>query len=292
MATALRLPGGYLAASKKGIPVLVSDADALSAIVVLGCRVVLEASGRMQPGALARRLAAASRLYALRGDSRTIVVVSGGRRWGRIIEADAMACELVLRGVPERAIVRERCSMSTRENARFGVDLLRRRGVHVDRTAAVTCEWHVARARALFARAGATVEWVGVPSAGASPIERLWQRWREAVLAWLALAFFVACARTTPRPSPATSGPDPSDDVRADMSRALAKAEDTRRVQDVSAGAQGSHSPEIRRRAARALGRILPSDDAPLIRALDDEDGETIAWGAYGLGESCQGRMQ
>ena len=243
----------------------------------------------MQPGALARRLDAAARLYALRGDSRTIVVVSGGRRWGRIIEADAMAGELVLCGVPERAIVRERCSMSTRENALFGVDLLRRHGVNLDRTAVVTCEWHVARARALFSRAGAAVEWVGVPSAGASPIERLWQRGREGVLAWLALAFFLGCARTTPRPSPATGASDPSAEVRADMSRAVAKAEDMRRVQDVPAGAQRSHSPELRRRAARAFGRILAPDDAPLIRALEDEDGETVAWGAYGLGESCRG---
>lgn len=67
-----------------------------------------------------------------------------------------MARELALRGVPERAIVRERCSFSTRENARFTAEVLRRRGT--DAAAIVTCSWHMRRAVALFARAGVAAE--------------------------------------------------------------------------------------------------------------------------------------
>jgi cyclophilin family peptidyl-prolyl cis-trans isomerase len=33
----------------------------------------------------------------------------------------------------------------------------------------------------------------------------------------------------------------------------------------------------------------LDEDATPLLRALDDEDGEVVAWAAYGLGESCKG---
>ncbi|HEY4015718.1 MAG TPA: peptidylprolyl isomerase [Polyangiaceae bacterium] len=45
----------------------------------------------------------------------------------------------------------------------------------------------------------------------------------------------------------------------------------------------------MRRLAARAFARVLGDDDAPLMRALQDDDPTTVAWGAYGLGESCGG---
>jgi cyclophilin family peptidyl-prolyl cis-trans isomerase len=40
------------------------------------------------------------------------------------------------------------------------------------------------------------------------------------------------------------------------------------------------------------LARILDEDATPLLRALDDEDGEVVAWAAYGLGESCKGHEE
>jgi cyclophilin family peptidyl-prolyl cis-trans isomerase len=43
---------------------------------------------------------------------------------------------------------------------------------------------------------------------------------------------------------------------------------------------------------ARASARILDHDDAPLLRALEDEDEETVAWAGYGLGESCRGHEE
>lgn len=75
------------------------------------------------------------------------------------------------------------------------------------------------------------------------------------------------------------------------MLAAIARAEDLRRARDLPPDAQGSRDPAIRRAAARSLARILDADDGPLLRALEDEDPETVAWAAYGLGESCRARQ-
>lgn len=72
----------------------------------------------------------------------------------------------------------------------------------------------------------------------------------------------------------------------------IAKAEDLRRAKDLPLDVQKSRDPAVRRGAARAVARILDDDDGALFRALEDEDGETVAWGAYGLGESCVGRQE
>jgi uncharacterized SAM-binding protein YcdF (DUF218 family) len=154
--------------------------EAPAAIVVLGCRVRLDAAARLSPGALARRVEMGALTYLQRGDSRTVIVVSGGRRWGGDVEADAMARELALRGVPESAIVRERCSLSTRENARFTVEVLTRRGA--DRAVLVTCPWHMARAVALFSRAGLAVEPVAATGVLAPWTSRVWRWGVERVL--------------------------------------------------------------------------------------------------------------
>jgi uncharacterized SAM-binding protein YcdF (DUF218 family) len=135
---------------------------AVRAIVVLGCRVRLDADARLAPGALARRVEMGARTYLRHDDGEPVIVVSGGRRWGNDVEADMMARELVRLGVPEAAIVRERCSLSTRENARFTADLLTRRGI--DGVALVTCPWHMERAASCFARIGLAVE--PVPARG------------------------------------------------------------------------------------------------------------------------------
>jgi cyclophilin family peptidyl-prolyl cis-trans isomerase len=71
---------------------------------------------------------------------------------------------------------------------------------------------------------------------------------------------------------------------------AIARAEDQRRAGDVPREAQDHHDPVVRRAAARAFARILDAEDTPLLRALEDDDPETVAWGGYGLGESCRGR--
>ncbi len=71
------------------------------------------------------------------------------------------------------------------------------------------------------------------------------------------------------------------------------RAEDMRQADKVSEEARTSRDPRVRRRAARALARIADTASAQgLLRALDDEDLETAAWGAYGLGFSCKGHEE
>jgi uncharacterized SAM-binding protein YcdF (DUF218 family) len=140
----------------------------------------LDAAQRLSPGALARRVETGARTYHQRSDGKTVVVVSGGRRWGDDVEADAMARELALCGVPERAIVRERCSLSTRENARFTAEVLTRRGA--DRAALVTCPWHMARAVAFFSNVGLAVEPVAATGVVTPWPSRLWRWGVERVL--------------------------------------------------------------------------------------------------------------
>ena len=96
------------------------------------------------------------------------------------MEADVMARELALQGVPERAIVRERCSLSTRENARFTAEVLARRGARG--ATLVTCPWHMARAVALFSRAGVAVEPVVAAGVNTPWPSRAWRWGVERVL--------------------------------------------------------------------------------------------------------------
>jgi len=153
-------------------------------IVVLGCVVRVDAHGRLS-GALGRRTTAAAEAYARSEHPDTVVLACGGRRWAGVVEADAMARELVRRGVPERAIVRERCSLSTRENARFAAAVLARRGL--DRVTVVTCAWHAPRAASLFRMYGVTADVVAVPAGAAPWSRRLWRWGRERTLTWVQL---------------------------------------------------------------------------------------------------------
>jgi uncharacterized SAM-binding protein YcdF (DUF218 family) len=153
------------------------------AIVVLGCRVRLDDAGRLCAGSLARRLDGAARAYARQGGERTIIVVSGGRHWRGFVEADVMARELALRGIPARAIVRERCSLTTRDNALFVADTLARRGIY--QASVVSCEWHLPRVIALFRLAGVSADGVAARECATTWPNRIWRRERERLLTWL-----------------------------------------------------------------------------------------------------------
>jgi uncharacterized SAM-binding protein YcdF (DUF218 family) len=106
-----------------------------------------------------------------------LVVACGGRAWNGVVEADAMASLLRDDGVPEHAIVRERCSLDTLENARFASELLARR--EKKEVLVVTCTWHLPRAVALFRRAGLVVTGLGVDAPDATRLERVYWRARE-----------------------------------------------------------------------------------------------------------------
>lgn len=141
-------------------------------VCVLGCR--------SQSGALARRAEAAVRTYEARG--ATLAIACGGRSWDGLVEADELMRRLVAGGVPEAAIVRERCSLDTRDNARFAAALLRRRGL--SRVVVVTCSWHLPRAERAFRAAGLEVEGVGVPPPSSTFLQRLYRRERERLSSW------------------------------------------------------------------------------------------------------------
>lgn len=166
------------------------------AIVVLGCRLRFrpqapEAAQTEQlvsrlDGAASRRAGQAvatffDRPVALR--ETVLIVTSGGRAWDGVVEADALAEAMVAAGVPPRQLVRERCSHSTRENARFTASLLERRGIEaID---LVTCAFHMRRAQLLFEREGFLVRTVPAhPPSPSSPstihyLTRLYQSGRE-----------------------------------------------------------------------------------------------------------------
>ncbi|MFN0248498.1 MAG: YdcF family protein [Kofleriaceae bacterium] len=154
-------------------PLVVRDAfESLDAIVVLGAP--LGSADRITP-ALAERAHAAAELY--RAGGAPLVVASGGLTHGASrAEADAIADELRRANVPDEAIVVERASKTTVENARCTRELLARRGtqslapnsergiptrMHVQgidlqpiRVWLVTQPFHGRRARRLFRGAG------------------------------------------------------------------------------------------------------------------------------------------
>lgn len=147
------------------------------AIIVLGCRVSRIATTDELGGALGRRLATAAR--AFEQDRAKRVIASGGRTWDGFVEADAMASELERLGVPARAIVRERCSMSTAENARYAAEIARRH--ELCRITLVTCHWHLPRALLLFRREGMLCEGLGAESPDPGPLARAVRSIRERI---------------------------------------------------------------------------------------------------------------
>lgn len=152
----------------------------MRAVVVLGAAVRRDAAGELY-GALRRRARAAARVHA---DQRAgangrepLLIATGGRAWSGCIEANALREALVADGVPEARIVRELCSLSTRENALFTTRLLALRGVH--HAIVVTCAWHMQRALALFTRAGLDVRGVAAEGPEVSVITRVSRLFHE-----------------------------------------------------------------------------------------------------------------
>lgn len=146
-------------------------AGALDVLVVLGCRVLDD--GR--PGAaLRRRVERAAELF--RAGVAPRVVMSGGRRWGDRVEADVMLDHWLDLGLSAEAVLLERCSLTTRGNARCSAELLRGHGL--TRLGLVTCDYHLARARRHFAAAGLSVQGYSARF-HRSPSRRLWLWTRE-----------------------------------------------------------------------------------------------------------------
>jgi uncharacterized SAM-binding protein YcdF (DUF218 family) len=95
-----------------------------------------------------------------------------------------MAEALVALGVPPRAIVRERASLTTRDNARFTAASCARR--EIGRVAIVTCGWHLQRAAMCFEAEGLEVARLVSAGQGESgPVVRAWIGGRERFLRML-----------------------------------------------------------------------------------------------------------
>ncbi len=89
------------------------------------------------------------------------------------------------------------------------------------------------------------------------------------------------------------AGPGPSG--AGDVPIAIERAEENRRPQDIQDTWLLSADRGVRRRAMRALARVVeaPIDaaaDAALLRGLGDEDRQVAGWAAYGLGWACKGK--
>jgi cyclophilin family peptidyl-prolyl cis-trans isomerase len=87
------------------------------------------------------------------------------------------------------------------------------------------------------------------------------------------------------------AGPADAGVAGLEVKAAIALAEDRREPREVPPDAQRDHDVVVRRLAARAYARIRGPEDGPLFRALEDEDPQVASWGAYGLGETCKGRV-
>ncbi|MCC6574565.1 MAG: YdcF family protein [Planctomycetes bacterium] len=99
--------------------------------------------------ALEARLLKAVQLY--RAGAAPLIVVSGGGV-GDYQEADVMADWLVEHGVPAGAIIRERESRTTRENAQLSAPLLHKRGI---KSAIAVSQWfHLGRVRVCLEQEG------------------------------------------------------------------------------------------------------------------------------------------
>ena len=126
-------------------------------VVVLGGGLAPPPPGWPDPdlGAAADRYWHAARIYHARRAPR--ILVSGGNVWesDRPSEAEAVRGFLEALGVPPDAIVEERASRNTRENAERTAALLAENGW--SRVLLVTSASHMGRAEATFARAGVEV---------------------------------------------------------------------------------------------------------------------------------------
>ncbi|MCA9619172.1 MAG: peptidylprolyl isomerase [Myxococcales bacterium] len=113
----------------------------------------------------------------------------------------------------------------------------------------------------------------------------------------LAAFLLVGCSAETPSGTtggPTSAPPAPTVATEGDLRlQAILLAEATRRIEAISDEDLTSRSTPIRRAAMRALARARdPRAVKALRHGLADEDGEVIAWAAYGLGDVCVGRRE
>ncbi len=144
-------------------PPSIKALPAADAIVLLGGGLNLLSADRSHPDLKdsADRIWLAARLY--QAGKAPLIIATGGYRWPRHLqgksnfrsEAEAMGVLLTAFGVPQAAILEERRSRTTRENAVLTTELAAARDIR--QVLLVTSAWHMPRALAAFRRAGLAV---------------------------------------------------------------------------------------------------------------------------------------
>jgi uncharacterized SAM-binding protein YcdF (DUF218 family) len=133
-------------------PRSVARTQPADAIVVLGGATngIAFPSRPADMNAQADRLLHAAELYKA-GKADKVIVVGGSRDW-EAPEAVLMSQILVSMGVPGDAVIEERRSRNTRENARYAAEILQQQGLST--ILLVTSAWHMRRAEAMFRMEG------------------------------------------------------------------------------------------------------------------------------------------
>lgn len=110
----------------------------------------------------------------------------------------------------------------------------------------------------------------------------------------VATALLVGCPRSSGGGGPTDAAAEAATTTTTAFEDiAVATAEDRRRAKDIAPEVRTSHDRAARRRSARALARIADVSSLDgLVAHLGDEDLETVAWAAYGLGHACKGREE
>jgi uncharacterized SAM-binding protein YcdF (DUF218 family) len=133
-------------------PKAMSVVPKADAIVVLGgaTRGDTYWSSMADLNAAADRLTHAVSLY--KAKKAPLVLLSGGSTTGSRSEAEQLRDYMVLMGLPDRALLMERQSLDTQQNARYSALILQGRDVR--RILLVTSAYHMSRAVPLFERQG------------------------------------------------------------------------------------------------------------------------------------------
>lgn len=157
----------------------VDTAAPADVLVVLGARV--EADG-FASGTLQARVEHAVKLYE-QGLAKHLVFSGGVGDFGDS-EASVARALAIKRGVPASACVLEENSHSTRQNAEFSADVLRKNGWL--RVVVVTDPYHLPRAMRLFRKQGLEVTGSPVLTAPRHVVmgSRLWWTMREVFALW------------------------------------------------------------------------------------------------------------
>ena len=189
------MPGSLPPPGVGSWPPLSGTAPLKTPLVVLGCRLTVRGNPPRLAGVARRRCDRALERY-LAAEPR-MVFVAGGRAWDGVVEADAFADELCHGGVSRTDIVRERCSHSTGENARYAAELLRRHGTRAIEL--VTSASHMPRAVMWFEREGLRVSPCAAEEPASGLLSGLYPPQRERGASWSDAR---ALAAPTPVPEP------------------------------------------------------------------------------------------